>query len=124
MIHPVAGPQFPAHRQLIVLLSLPFSYKTSLIQGDNLNESAVLENLATHKSLLSRNASYKDLEDLCVNIFENYTVIQLEIAKRHPGFAMVSSLGYTPFHSQLIYMLRQRDVDVFISLKVSPVEHR
>ena len=59
-----------------------------------------------------------------MNIFENYTVIQLEIAKRDPGFAVVNNVGYAPFHSQLMYMLRQRDVDVFISLKVSPVERR
>ena len=47
-----------------------------------------------------------------MKIFENYTAIQIEIAKRDPGFAVVSNVGYTPFHSQWMYMLRQRDVDV------------
>lgn len=75
-----------------------FSNKTSLIQGDKLNESAILENLATHKLLLSSNASSEDLEVLCLNIFENYTAIELEIAKRDPGFALVSNVGYAPFH--------------------------
>lgn len=77
-----------------------FSYKTSLIQGDNVNKSAILENLATHKLLLSSNRSSEDLEDLCMNIFENYTAIELEIAKRDPDFAVVSNAGYAPFHSQ------------------------
>ena len=96
----------------------------SLIEGDELNESAILENLATHKLLLSRNPSSKDLEDLCLNIFENYTAIQLEIARHNPLFAVVSNVWYAPFLSQLMYMLRRRDMDLFISLKVSPVEHR
>ena len=55
-----------------------------------------------------------------MNIFENYTAIELEIAKRDPGFAVVSNVGYAPFHSQLMYLLQQRGVDV----SVSPVEHR
>lgn len=94
-----------------------FSYKTSLIQSGRLNKSTILEHLATLKLLLSRNPSSEDLEDLCVNIFEIHTAIQLQIAKRDPGFAVVSNVGYAPFHSQLMHMLRQRDVDVFISLK-------
>ena len=101
-----------------------FSYKTSLIQGGKLNKSTILEHLATLKLLLSRNPLSKDLEDLCVKIFEIHTAIQLEIAKRDPGFAVVSNVGYAPSHSQLMHMLRQRDVDVFISLKVIPLEHR
>ena len=78
-----------------------FSYKTSLIQDDKLNESAILENLANHKLLLSRNPSSKDLEDLCLNIFENYTAIEHEIAKRDLGFAVVSNVGYALLHRQL-----------------------
>ena len=54
-----------------------------------------------------------------MNIFENYTALELEIAKRDPGFAVVSNVGYAPFHSQLMYLLQQRGVDV----SVSPVEH-
>ena len=104
--------------------SFSFSYKTSLIQGGKLNKSTILEHLATLKLLLSRNPLSKDMEDLCVKIFEIHADIQLEIAKRDPGFAVVSNVGYAPFHSQLMHMLRQRDVDVFISLKVSPLEHR
>ena len=101
-----------------------FPYKTSLIQGGELNKSTILEHLATLKLLLSRNPSSEDLEDLCVNISEIHTAIQLEIANRDPGFAVVSNVGYASFHSQLMHMLRQRDVDVFISLKVRPLEHR
>lgn len=78
-----------------------FSYKTSLIQGGKLNKSTILEHLATLKLLLSRNPLSKDLKDLCVKIFEIHTAIQLEIAKRDPGFAVVSNVGYAPFHSQL-----------------------
>lgn len=78
-----------------------FSYKTSLIQDGKLNESAILENLANHKLLLSRNPSPKDLEDLCLNIFENYTAIEHEIAKRDLGFAVVGNVGYAPLHRQL-----------------------
>ena len=59
-----------------------------------------------------------------MNIFENYTAIQLEVAKHNPLFAVVSNVEYAPFHSQLMYMLRRRDVDLFISMKVSQVEHR
>ena len=59
------------------------------------------------------------MDDLCLNIFENYTALELEIAKRDPGFAVVSNVGYAPFHSQLMYLLQKRGVDV----SVSPVEH-
>lgn len=78
-----------------------FSYKTSLFQDGTLNESAILENLANHKLLLTRNPSSKDLEDLCLNIFGNYTAIEHEIAKRDLGFAVVSNVGYAPLHRQL-----------------------
>ena len=61
----------------------------------------MLENLATHKLLLSRNPSSKDLEYLCLNIFEKYRPFQLEIAKSDPDFAVVSNVdGCGPFHSQ------------------------
>ncbi|KAM7441342.1 hypothetical protein ABFA07_009630 [Porites harrisoni] len=76
--------------------------KTSLIQGGQLNKSAILENLATHKLLLSRNLSSKDLKDLCMKIFENYTAIQIEIAKRDPGFAVVSLQGILNASSECI----------------------
>ncbi|CAH3039846.1 unnamed protein product [Porites evermanni] len=74
----------------------------SLIQSGKLNESAILENLATHKLLLSNNRSPKDLEDLCLNIFENYTAIELEIAKRDPAFAVVSLQGILNAASECI----------------------
>ena len=98
MIHPVAGPLFPPTATNCSSFA-SFSYKTSLIQGGQLNKSAILENLATHELLVSRNLSSKDLKDLCMKIFETYIAIQLEIAKRDPGFAVVSNVGYTPFHS-------------------------
>ncbi|CAH3161093.1 unnamed protein product [Porites lobata] len=71
-------------------------------QGDELNESAILANLASHKLLLSRNPSSKDLEDLCLNSFENYTAIQLEIAKHNPLFAVVSLQGILNAASECI----------------------
>lgn len=77
-----------------------------------LNESAILDNLATHLSLLSRNLSSKEFEDLCLNIFENYTAIQPEIAKLNTDFALVSNVRHVPFHSQLMYLLQQRGVAV------------
>lgn len=58
---------------------------------------------------MSRITSPKDLEDLCLNIYEDYTAIEFEIAKRDPLFAVVSNLGYAPFHSQSLYLLQQRD---------------
>ncbi|XP_073235129.1 uncharacterized protein [Porites lutea] len=75
---------------------------TSLIQDGKLNESAILENLANHKLLLSRNPSSKDLEDLCLNIFENYAAIEHEIAKRDLGFAVVSMQGILDATSECI----------------------
>lgn len=111
MIHPLLAPNFlPSATNCSSFAS--FSYKASLIQGGKLNESAILENLATHKLLLSRNPSSKDLEDLCLNIFDNYTAIELEIAKRNRSFAVVSNAGYAPFNRQLLDMLQQRGVDV------------
>ena len=97
---PCCWPPISSPRQLISSFS-SFSYKTSLIQDGKLNESAILENIANHKLLLSRNPSSKDLEDLCLNIFENYAAIEHEIAKHDPGFAVVGNVGYAPFHSQL-----------------------
>ena len=37
-----------------------------------------------------------------MNIFDNYTAIELEIAKRNPGFAVVSNVGYAPFNRHAI----------------------
>ena len=82
-----------------MFLNRSFSYKNSLIQGGKLNKSAILENLATQKSLLLYNTLAKDLEDLCLNVYEIYTAIEFEIAKRDPVFAVVSNVGYAPFHS-------------------------
>ena len=111
MIHPLLAPNsLPSATNCSSFAS--FSYKASLIQGGRLNESAILEILATHKLLLSRNPSSKDLEDLCLNIFDNYTAIELEIAKRNPGFAVVSNVEYAPFIRQLLDMLQQRGLDV------------
>ncbi|KAM7432912.1 hypothetical protein ABFA07_016730 [Porites harrisoni] len=75
---------------------------TSLFQDGTLNESVILENLANHKLLLSRNPSSKDLEDLCLNIFGNYTAIEHEIAKRDLGFAVVSMQGILDATSECI----------------------
>ena len=113
MTHPVAGPQFPPRgNQYQLFVFRFFFFKTSLIQGGKLNESAIHENLATHKLLLSQNPSSKELDDLCLNIYKNYTAIEFEIAKRNLDFAVVSNVGYAPFYGLLLYLLLQRGVDV------------
>lgn len=82
----------PWQKKKLIVLKCIFSYKYTLIQGGELNRSAILENLVTHKLLLSRTTSPKDLEDLCLNIFGNYAAIELEIARRDPDFAVVSNV--------------------------------
>ena len=112
MIHAVAGPQFPPLGNQYQLFVFRFFFlKTSLIQGGKLNESAVLENLATHKLLLSRTPSSKDLDYLCLHIYKNYTAIEFEIAKLDLDFAVVSNVGHAPFHGLLLYLLQQRGVE-------------
>lgn len=56
-----------------------------------------------------------------MNIYENYTAIQFEIAKRDPLFAVVSNVGYAPFHSQSLYLLQQRGEDVLSQSGRAPV---
>ena len=78
--------------QIIQLFFLVFFFQTSLVANGELNNFAIREVLSTHKKLASSTTLTKDTQDLCLEIYKKFQAIELEIAKRDPGFLEVRFL--------------------------------